>query len=73
MDNPPACPATCLNPNVNPNCNSPTLPVPGCYCAAGFVLDSTGNCINPKNCGCPLPDNSGVIPVIYSFFNYLLV
>jgi hypothetical protein len=59
----PACPATCLIPNANPNCNAATLPVPGCYCNDGFVLDPAGNCVQPSSCGCPLPDNSAFISV----------
>ena len=56
------CPQTCLFPNGNPDCGT-LYPTEGCYCNAGYVLDSSGNCILPTNCGCLLPDNSTSIGV----------
>ena len=67
-DDPPACPDTCLNPNGNPNCPTKIQPVPGCYCAQGLVLDSTGNCIPSAQCGCSLPDKSGHVSVYIIYF-----
>lgn len=39
------------------------MPVEGCFCLPGFVLDNDGSCIAPTGCGCPLPDLSAIISV----------
>ena len=56
------CPSTCLNPDGIYDCGIISA-VEGCYCADDFVTDSNNNCIKQSDCGCILPDKSGVIAV----------
>jgi hypothetical protein len=62
-----SCPKTCLDLNGSTDCGI-KKPIESCYCKDGFVLDSNSNCIPSSNCGCLLPDNSGVISVIRIIF-----
>ena len=51
-----------MNPSVNYDCGKQQL-IEGCYCKTGYVLDPSGNCILPNQCGCLLPDNSTVLAI----------
>ncbi|XP_002735728.1 von Willebrand factor-like [Saccoglossus kowalevskii] len=46
----PLCPATCLDPHPLGSCTEQCIE--GCFCAAGFVLDEGGVCIEESECGC---------------------
>jgi hypothetical protein len=56
------CPKTCVNPSGNYDCGL-IKPVEGCYCQNGYVLNGEGVCIKLEECGCLLPDNSGILSV----------
>jgi hypothetical protein len=56
------CPKTCLDLKGTNDCGI-KVAVEDCYCKTGFVLDSKSQCIASSNCGCFLPDNSGLISV----------
>lgn len=56
------CSKTCLFPDGNNDCGL-VNPIEGCYCKAGFVLDAANQCVAKENCGCVLPDKSGIIAV----------
>ncbi len=60
------CPRTCLNPTGNYGCGV-IKPVMGCHCRRGFVRNSQGKCIKPSQCGCRLPDGSGLLNVKKKF------
>ena len=56
------CPKTCLDPFGTADCGE-IKPVEGCFCKEGFVLNSNGVCVPIDQCGCPLPDGSGILAV----------
>ncbi|KAJ8042690.1 IgGFc-binding protein [Holothuria leucospilota] len=47
------CPATCVEQEAREDC--PMTCLETCECPEGTVLDGT-NCVEPSQCGCPLPD-----------------
>ena len=59
------CPSTCLFPTGNYDCGL-TKPIEGCHCLPGLVRDINNNCINKTQCGCLMPDNSGILTVKYT-------
>lgn len=70
------CAKTCLYPEGIYDCGIISA-VEGCFCAPGYLIDSNNNCIQQSNCGCILPDKSGVIDVnnfflfIWKFHKYI--
>ncbi len=63
------CPKTCLNPVKKYNCGI-LKPVEGCHCRRGFVRNSKEQCVRRRQCGCRLPDGSGVLHVSQSIYSF---
>jgi len=57
------CARSCLD-HFSPQaeCTLP-MPVEGCFCKAGFVLNARGMCVEQSQCGCVLPDGSGLMNI----------
>ena len=63
------CGKSCSDP-LGTDCEY-TLWVEGCFCKDGLVMDSDGHCIELEQCGCPVPDQDSVLPVIsLKFHNF---
>ncbi len=39
------------------------VPVEGCHCKKGYLVDNSGNCILPENCGCQMPESNVILDV----------
>ena len=56
------CPRSCLFPQGNPDCGV-LVPIEGCYCMAGYVLNNNAECVRETDCVCVLPDGSATLQV----------